>query len=73
MAAIIRSAPLEAGNFVGMHVGISHLCQPLHSPDTNTWRRIKHFRGLATRYDRKPENFLAALKLASIRIWLADK
>ena len=37
------------------------------------FNRIKQFRGLATRYDRKPENFLAALKLASIRIWLADQ
>ena len=35
------------------------------------FNRIKQFRGLATRYDRKPENFLAALQLAAIRIWLA--
>ncbi|PQO22389.1 IS5/IS1182 family transposase, partial [Rhodobacteraceae bacterium WD3A24] len=33
---------------------------------------LKQFRGIATRYDRRPDNFLAALKLASIRIWLAD-
>ena len=37
------------------------------------FNRIKQFRGLATRYDRNPENFTAALKLASIRIWLADQ
>lgn len=37
------------------------------------FNRIKHFRGLATRYDRSPDNFLAALKLAAIRIWLATK
>lgn len=37
------------------------------------FNRIKHFRGLATRYDRSPDNFLAALKLAAIRIWLASK
>jgi transposase len=35
------------------------------------FNRIKQFRGLATRYDRRPENFLAALQLAAIRIWLA--
>lgn len=35
------------------------------------FNRIKNFRGLATRYDRRPDNFLAALKLAAIRIWLA--
>lgn len=32
--------------------------------------KIKQFRGIATRYDRNPENFLAAIKLASIRIWI---
>ena len=37
------------------------------------FNRLKHFRGLATRYDRSPDNFLAALKLAAIRIWLAVK
>jgi transposase len=35
------------------------------------FNRIKHFRGLATRYDRRPDNFLAALKIAAIRFWLA--
>jgi len=35
------------------------------------FNRIKQFRGLATRYDRRPENFLAGLKLAAIRTWLA--
>ena len=37
------------------------------------FNRIKHFRGLATRCDRSPDTFLAALKLAAIRIWLAAK
>lgn len=27
-------------------------------------------RGLASRYDRHPDNFLAALKLAAVRIWI---
>jgi transposase len=35
------------------------------------FNRVKQFRGLATRYDRNPENYLAALKLAATRIWLA--
>ena len=34
------------------------------------FNRIKQMRGLATRYDRKPENFLAAIKLAAVRIWI---
>ena len=37
------------------------------------FNRIKHFRCVATRHDRSPDNFLAALKLAAIRIWLAAK
>ena len=36
------------------------------------FNRLKQFRGLATRYDRSPENFLAAIKLAAVRIWLAS-
>jgi transposase len=30
---------------------------------------IKQFRGIATRYDKDPANFLAALKLIAARIW----
>ena len=33
--------------------------------------RIKHFRGIATRYDKCPENYLAAVKLVCTRIWCA--
>ena len=31
--------------------------------------RIKQFRGIATRYDKRPENSLAAVKLVAARIW----
>ena len=34
------------------------------------FNKLKQFRGIATRYDKCPENFLAAIKLASARIWL---
>jgi transposase len=37
------------------------------------FNRIKQFRGLATRYDRSPDNLLAAIKIAAIRIWIAAK
>ncbi|WP_266031311.1 IS5 family transposase [Brucella intermedia] len=33
------------------------------------FNRIKHYRGIATRYDKNPANFLAAVKLIAIRIW----
>ena len=32
--------------------------------------KLKQFRRIATRYDRLPENFLAMIKLASIRLWM---
>lgn len=32
--------------------------------------KLKQFRGIATRYDKDPANFLAAVKLAATRIWI---
>ena len=32
--------------------------------------KLKHFRAVATRYDKRDDNFLASVQLASIRIWL---
>lgn len=32
--------------------------------------KLKHFRRIATRYDRKPANFMAFLCLATLSIWL---
>jgi transposase len=34
------------------------------------FNKIKHYRAVATRYDKRDDNFLATIKLASIRIWL---
>ncbi len=34
------------------------------------FNRIKHFRRVATRYEKHASNYLAMLKLACIRIWL---
>ena len=34
------------------------------------FNKIKHFRRIATRYEKLGANFLAMIKLASIRIWL---
>jgi len=32
--------------------------------------KFKQFRAIATRYDKRDDNFLASVQLASIRIWL---
>jgi len=36
----------------------------------NAFCRIKDFRRIATRYDKRDDNYLASVKLASVRIWL---
>jgi transposase len=36
----------------------------------NFFCRLKHFRGIATRYDKLSRNFLAALQFAAMLIWL---
>jgi len=34
------------------------------------FNKIKHYRAVATRYDKRADNFLAGVKLVSIRIWM---
>ncbi len=34
------------------------------------FNKLKHFRAVATRYDKRDDNYLASVKLASVRIWL---
>ncbi len=34
------------------------------------FNKLKYFRAVATRYDKRDDNYLACVKLASIRIWM---
>ena len=34
------------------------------------FNKIKHYRAVATRYDKRADNFLAGVKLASLRLWM---
>ena len=34
------------------------------------FNKIKHYRAIATRYQKHPENYLALIKLAATRIWM---
>jgi transposase len=34
------------------------------------FNKMKHFRAIATRYEKHPENYLALVKLAAARIWM---
>ena len=36
------------------------------------FNKIRHYRPIATRYDKTAGSFLAALKLVAVRIWLRD-
>jgi transposase len=36
------------------------------------FNKIKQFRGIATRYDKRADNFLAAVKLVAVRIWCQE-
>jgi hypothetical protein len=52
----------------------SDLLQPISvsrtQPDRRFFNKIKQCRRVATRYDKLAANYLAFVKLASIRIWL---
>ena len=37
------------------------------------FKKIKHYRRIASRYDKTAESNLAALKLVAVRIWLENK
>ena len=34
------------------------------------FNKLKHFRAVATRFEKLPENYLALVKLAAVKIWL---
>ena len=36
------------------------------------FNKLKHFRAIATRYDKRAENYLAGVKLASARTWMRN-
>jgi transposase len=40
------------------------------NPVERFFNTLKHFRRIATRYDKRADNVLAMIKLASMRLWL---
>ena len=55
--------------------GLPHRCPSIaHLPQRNLVERffckLKHFRRVATRFDKLARNFLAAVALASARLWM---
>jgi transposase len=48
----------------------SHCLYKLRNAVERFFSKIKHFRAVATRYEKHPENYLALVKLAAARLWM---
>jgi transposase len=72
-------AAIEASGATA-HIPSQSNVRVVRSVDRNLYRernrierffnRLKHFRGIATRYFKNADNFLAALHLACTRLWI---
>ena len=74
----LRETLAERGAWANIRVRPRRLSAPLFSHTLYRKRnaverffnKLKHFRAVATRYDKRDDNYLASIKLASLRIWL---
>jgi transposase len=74
----LRETLAERGAWANIRAMAGRKTKPAFSPFLYRYRnlverffnKLKHFRAVATRYDKNPENFLASVKLASARIWM---
>ena len=48
----------------------SHRLYKLRNAVERFFSKIKHYRAIATRYEKHPENYLALVKLAAARLWM---
>ena len=48
----------------------SHRLYKLRYAVERFFSKIKHYRAIATRYEKHPENYLALIKLAAAKIWM---
>ena len=73
----LRDALAERGAVANIRLMPTRKRLPSFDPDLYKQRnqierffsKLKHFRAVATRYDKRDDNFLASVQLASIRIW----
>ena len=74
----LRAAIADKGAFANIPPMPQRVRRSAFSPALYRYRnlierffnKLKHFRAVATRYDKRDDNFLASVQLASIRIWL---
>src|SRR5262245_23600534 len=74
----LRAALAERGAWANVKPMPGRKTIPAFSPFLYRYRnlverffnKLKHFRAVATRYEKHAENYLALVKLAAIRIWI---
>ena len=77
-SSALRETMASQGVWANIELMPHRLKPPAFSPFLCRYRnlverffnKLKHSRAIATRYDRHAANYLAAIKLASARIWL---
>ena len=52
------------------HPAFSASLYKLRNAVERFFSKIKHYRAIATRYEKHPENYLALIKIAAARIWM---
>ncbi len=75
---LLRETLAARGAWANVRAMPHRLNPPAFSPFLYRYRnlverffnKLKHFRAVATRYDKRDDNYLASVKLASLRIWL---
>jgi len=74
----LRAAMTQRGVRANIRAMPQRLQKPLFSAPLYRMRnaierffsKIKHYRAIATRYEKHPENYLALIKLAAAKIWM---
>jgi transposase len=74
----LRKTVAERGGWANIKPMSTRRNVPVFSPFLYRYRnlverffnKLKHFRAIATRYDKRADNYLAGIKLASARIWM---
>jgi transposase len=74
----LRAGMRAQGAWANIKPMAHRLDPPAFSPYLHRYRnlverffnRLKHYRAVATRYEKRAANYLALVKLAAIRIWL---
>jgi transposase len=76
----LRKAMADRGAWANIRPMPTRVNVPAFSPYLYRYRnhverffnKLKHFRAIATRYEKHAANFLALIKLAAVRIWLRN-